>query len=772
MAKVPKQPKRRGGATAKPHPLPAGTLPTREAILDYMRTASEKVGKREIARTFGIKGGDRGALKALLAGMVEDGTLSGNRKVMREKGVLPPVAALEIVSRDDDGDLVAAPVLWDTADGERPRVLLLPSRGADDEAGRPPGVGDRVLARITQLEDRDIQGYRFEAKPIKRLPRERSRLLGIFRASARGGGGNIEPIDRKELRAWTIQAGDEGKAKDGDLVRFDIARSGRYGVPQARVVESLGNPGDQRQISLIAIHVHGLRNEFPDRVLQEVESLEAPTVGGRQDLTQVPLLTIDPIDARDHDDAVFAEADTAPGNPGGWVVIVAIADVAHYVRPGSRIDREAVMRGNSVYFPDRVVPMLPERISNDLCSLREGERRPCLAVRMVFDKHGDKRSHAFSRAMMRSAAKLSYEEAQAAIDGKPSDKCGPLLAPVLRPLWAAYAVLAQARDRRGPLDLDLPERKLVLDGEGRVARVVVPERLSAHRLIEEMMIQANVAAAETLELKRRPVVYRVHAEPSKEKLLALQEFLKTVDLELPLKGAGQLKPAAFNRILAAAKTSPVPDLVNEVVLRAQSQAEYAIDNVGHFGLNLRRYAHFTSPIRRYADLVVHRALVEALELGAGGLPGDDVPGLAEVCREISQAERRAMVAERETTDRLIAAFLADRVGAEFEARISGVTLSGLFVRLRDTGADGFVPVSSLGRDFYQFSEAARALISTRSNEGYYLGDKVRVRLVEAIPAAGALRFEMLSDGRKGHVSLMKGGRPGRNTLRNRRIPRR
>ena len=504
-------------------------------------------------------------------------------------------------------------------------------------------------------------------------------------------------------------------------------------------------------------------------MLEEVETLAPPSMQGREDLTGVPLLTIDPVDARDHDDAVYAEPDPSENNPGGWVVTVAIADVAHYVRSGSRIDREAQMRGNSVYFPDRVVPMLPERISNDLCSLREGERRPCLAVRMVFDRHGEKRSHKFSRAMMRSVAKLSYQEAQAAIDGNPSAKCTHLMDDVLKPLWAAYETMAAARGRRGPLDLDLPERRIVLDKEGRVADVIVPERLTAHRLIEEMMIQANVAAAETLEQRNRPVVYRAHAEPSKEKLLALAEFLATLNLKLPKKGAGVLKPADFNRILEVARELPVPELVNEIVLRAQSQAEYVIEHYGHFGLNLRRYAHFTSPIRRYADLIVHRSLVEALGLGEGGLTPEDAPKLAEVSRHISETERRAMAAERETVDRLIAAHLKDRVGAEFDARISGVTRSGLFVRLNETGADGFIPASTLGRDYFAHVEAAHALVSTRSGEGYHLGDKVRVKLVEVVPSAGAMRFEMVSDPRKGHISLMKGGQISRGKgLRDRR----
>ena len=685
--------------------------------------------------------------------MAADGTLSGDKKHLREKGKLPPVTTLEITGRDDDGDLIAKPLQWDEEDGKRPTVRLsLVSRTSDNDIA----IGDRVLAKLTKLP-RGSGETSYQATPIKKLPKDKRRLLGIFRASKHGGG-TIEPIDRKELKSWPILPDDVGGASDGDLVRFELVRRGRFATPRAEIVESLGNPDDQRQISLIAIHAHGIPEDFPESVLKECENLPPPTMEGREDLRALPLLTIDPVDARDHDDAVHAEPDNDPKNEGGFIVTVAIADVAHYIRPGSKIDREAQLRGNSVYFPDRVVPMLPEKISNDLCSLREGEERACLAVRMVFDRHGEKRRHKFVRAMMRSAAKLSYQEAQAAIDGQPSDKCQPLMDRALKPLWAAYKAVAIARDKRGPLDLDLPERKIVLDDKGQVARVVTPERLDAHRLIEEFMIQANVAAAETLEEKRLPLVYRVHDAPSAEKLKGLRDFLETLDMKVP--HAGALRPEAFNKVLEQAKSLPVPDLISEVILRSQSQAEYAPKNIGHFGLNLVRYAHFTSPIRRYADLIVHRALIRALGLGPDGLTDDEIPRLASVAKAISDTERRAMSAERETTDRLIAAHLADRIGATFAARIAGVTRSGLFVRLKDTGADGYIPISSLGDDYYHHIEGAHALVGARTGAGYRLGDTVEVRLLEAIPSAGALRFEMLTAATRGNFGALKAGSRG------------
>jgi len=747
MSRRPKGPNKSG-------PPKRDGLPGRDEILEFIKTSPTKVGKREIARAFGVRGPQRMEFNRLLASMSEDGMLSGDRKSLRKKGGLPPVAILEVTGRDADGDLIAKPDVWEEK-GERPDVLIAPSnaRGPEVDIEASIGVGDRVLARISEIDDPSA-GYRFEAFPIKRLPREKRRLIGIFRAH-RNGGGSIEPVDRKQLRSWSIAKGDEGPAKDGDLVRFDLAKKGRFNVPQARVLESIGNPDDQRQISLIAVHSHGIPDDFPESVITESEALTEPTLSGRTDLRNVPLVTIDPPDARDHDDAVYAEPDTDPANPEGWIVLVAIADVSHFVRTGTKLDREAQLRGNSVYFPDRVVPMLPERISNNLCSLREGENRACLVVRMIFDQEGNKRGHTFMRAMMRSAAKLSYQEAQAAIDGRPSDKAGPLLERVLKPLWAAYAAVAAARDKRQPLDLDLPERKILLDDQGRVANVVTPERLAAHRLIEEFMIQANVAAAETLEQRKTPVVYRIHDQPSKEKLSSLRDFLDTLGMKLPQ--ASTLKPGHFNGILARAKTLPVADLINEVVLRSQSQAEYNIDNIGHFGLNLGRYAHFTSPIRRYADLLVHRALVKALRLGEGGIEESEIGRLRDVAQQISDAERRAMAAERETADRLIAAHLADRIGATFTGRIAGVTRSGLFVRLKDTGADGFVPVSSLHNDFYNHVEAQHALVGKRTGETFRLGDTVEVRLVEAIPSAGALRFEMLTEGKKGRVAAPHAG---------------
>jgi ribonuclease R len=542
-------------------------------------------------------------------------------------------------------------------------------------------------------------------------------------------------------------------AEEGDLVAVEVARNGRLGLPNARVVERLGSLASEKAVSLIAIHAHGIPHEFRRETLDEAKAAHPAGLDHhREDWREVPFVTIDPVDAKDHDDAVYARLDTDPKNPGGFVVDVAIADVAHYVTPGSALDREALGRGNSVYFPDRVVPMLPERISNDLCSLKPGVDRAAIAVRMVIGADGRKREHRFHRVLIRSFAKLHYAQLQAAFDGRPDDTTEPLLALVIAPLYEAYAALKRARDERAPLDLDLPERKILLKADNTIDRVISPPRLDAHRLIEEFMILANVAAAEALEKKSLPLIYRVHDEPTLEKVHALQEFLKTLDL--PFAKAGALRPAVFNRVLAQVKGHDAEQLVNEVVLRSQAQAEYSSENYGHFGLNLRRYAHFTSPIRRYADLIVHRALIRALGLGEGALPDTEtVESLSEVAAQISVTERRAMKAERETADRLIAHFLADRIGATFRGRISGVTRSGLFVKLTDTGADGLIPIRTLGEEYFNYDETRHALIGSRSGAMHRLGDVVDVRLVEAAPVAGALRFELLSEGQppvRGH----------------------
>ena len=748
-----------------PHLRQKPPFPSKEDILSFIGRQPGKVGTRELARAFGLKNDDRAALKRILRELADDGHIERRRKKLHHAGALPKVVLADINERDSDGELIATPQEWDEdAHGPAPKIRIQTPRKS--RPGEVAGVGDRVLVRT---EETDGDRIRYTGRVIKIIGHPKHRALGIFRALPNGSG-RLVPVSKKDLREIAIPAGATLDAHDGDLVAVEVSQQARFGLPVARVKERLGSLASEKAVSLIAIQSHEIPSVFGREALAEAQAALPATLAGREDWRQVPLVTIDPIDAKDHDDAVFARPDPDPNNRGGFIIDVAIADVAHYVQPGSALDREALVRGNSVYFPDQVVPMLPERISNDLCSLVPNKDRAALAVRMVIGVDGRKRSHAFHRILMRSAARLAYPQAQDAIDGRPDQVTGPLLDTVLRPLYAAYRALKSARDARDPLDLDLPERKILLKPDGTVDRVVTPARLDAHRLIEEFMILANVAAAESLERAHTPLIYRVHDEPAPEKIEALREFLHTLDISLPR--GGTLATGHFNGVLGHVKGRDVEELVNQVVLRTQSQAEYTAENYGHFGLNLRRYAHFTSPIRRYADLVVHRALIRALKLGSDGLPAAaDGQSLGEIAARISAAERRAMTAERETADRLIAHFLADRIGAIFEGRISGVTRAGLFVKLDGTGADGFVPARLIGDEYFRYYEARHALIGDTTGETYRLGDRVSVRLAEAAPVAGALRFELLSPGRIESKRTRPRAVPDRERSRDRR-PRR
>ncbi len=715
------------------------SFPSKDELLAFISSRSGDAPAREIARAFGLKNEGRARLKRVLRELADEGRIEKTRNKFHTAGDLPSVTLADITGRDRDGELIATPAEWDEElRGAPPVIRVHVPRKA--RAGEIPGVGDRTLLRIEE------EHGAHRGRVIKIMDRAKHRMLGIFRAMPNGAG-RLVPVDKKNLgRELTIPAGSTADAQDGELVAADISKIGRLGLPVGKVKERLGSLKSERAVSLIAIHAHGIPSVFAHEALAEADAARPLTLGQREDWRHIPLVTIDPADAKDHDDAVQAEEDRDPANAGGFIVRVAIADVAHYVTPGSALDRAALERGNSVYFPDRVVPMLPERLSNDLCSLKPGVDRGALALRMVIGADGRKKSHTFHRVLFRSAAKLHYAQVQDASEGRTDEITGPLLKDVIQPLFGAYRAVKKARDQRGPLDLDLPERKILLKPDGTLDRVIVPQRLDAHRLIEEFMILANVAAAETLERAGVPLIYRVHDEPSPEKLNSLREFLATLDIKLPRAGA--LRPDQFNSILARVKGRDVEDLVNEVVLRTQAQAEYSSENYGHFGLALRRYAHFTSPIRRYADLIVHRALIRALKLGDGALPKEqDARALSEIAASISATERRAMAAERETADRLIAHFMADQIGATFEGRISGVTRAGLFVKLDDTGADGFIPARTIGNDYFQYREAERAMVGRSSGEIHRLGDPVTVRLVDAVPVAGALRFELLSESR-------------------------
>ncbi|MGC4252295.1 MAG: ribonuclease R [Sphingobium sp.] len=712
---------------------PAG-FPTRDQVVEFITQSEQPAGKREIAKAFGLKGQEKIALKALLKDMADEGLIDiGPARAFHKMGGVPKVTVLRIVDVDDT-TLIATPERWEAEGQPAPRLRVVErgKRGALT-------IGDRILARTEEA------GRGWVAHPMKKLAKASEELLGVVE-EADGGKLWLRPVDKRIRRDTPIS--DAGTAKAGDLVLAEPV--GRPPRISARVTDILGDPFAPRSFSLIAIHKHGIPHVFSEQV--EEEAVIASNLplheDKREDLRHLPIVAIDPVDARDHDDAVWAAHDEDPANPGGYRAIVAIADVSYYVRPGSALDREARKRGNSVYFPDLVVPMLPHQLSSDMCSLRAGEDRAAMACHLVIDARGKVTSWRFSRAVIRVAAVLAYEDAQAAIDGT---KDHALLEPALQPLWACWALLRKAREKRDPLALDLPERRVVLDEWGKIVSVAVRERLDAHMLIEDYMIAANVAAAKALEAKKAPVMYRDHEPPSRDKLVALKDYLATFDIDF---ARGQvIKPATFNRLIDRVGEAEEKPQIMEQILRSQTQAYYSPQNMGHFGLALGSYAHFTSPIRRYADLLVHRALVGAygLEMPApkgGALPdrtslsGEDYENMGRVGEMISQHERRAMEAERETVDRYVAAFLAAHVGDLVEARITGVQNFGFFATVEGLGGDGLVPVSTLGDERFYYDEAARALEGVESGDRYTVGQRLQLRLAEADPINGALRFEL------------------------------
>lgn len=718
---------------AVPKRPPAG-LPTREQILSFITSSDEPAGKREIARAFALTAQEKIALKALLKDMADEGLIdSAPGRAFHKMGGLPKVTVLRVADVDEGGNVWAVPERWE-AETPPPRVRVRErKRGA-------LGVGQRILARTEEVPARSSPGRSeavrgtaspalgsgWIAHPMKSLQAASEQMIGVLRGE--GDRLWLQGVEKKEKREYAVS--DAGGAQAGDLVLAE--KAGRPPRVTARVVQRLGDPFAPKSFSLIAIHQFGIPDRFAEETLDEAERVARQPLGeGREDLTHLPIVAIDPADARDHDDAIWAAPDDDPANASGWTAVVAIADVSFYVRPGSALDREARTRGNSVYFPDRVVPMLPEVLSADVCSLKHGEDRAALACHLTIAKDGTLKAWRFSRAVVRIAANIAYEDAQAAVDRGDEGE-------TLRDLWSCWRALAAARDRREPLDLDLPERRVVLDEKGRLLSVAPRERLDAHRLVEDFMIAANVAAAKALEAKKAPVMYRIHEPPSREKLVALKDYLATYDVAFAL---GQVvKPATFNRILERVGDAEFRPQVMEQVLRTQTQAYYGPGNHGHFGLSLGSYAHFTSPIRRYADLMVHRALASAYALGPGGLAGNE--DFERAGEAISALERRAMEAERDTLDRYVAAYLSERVGEVVEARITGVTNFGFFATVEGVGGDGLMPVRDLGGEYFRFDEGARRLVGDTSGDVYASGQRLELRLAEANPVSGALRFEL------------------------------
>ena len=720
------------GSRRKPAPLPS-----KQDIQRFIEDSPGRVGKREIARAFHITGTDRPALNAMLRELGEAGVLERRRRrSVARRPPLPHVTVVEVVEVDSDGEVYARPLSW-RHESPPPRILVVPDR----RVRRAPGIGDRMLARLRRTDDAT-----YEAEIMRMIGAAPLQVLGVY--SMVGGQGRLQPADRRMRQDLVVAGADSLGASPGDLVLAEVSPGRRLGLRRARIKSKVGRLDETGAYSLISIHAHGIPTEFSAEALAQADAAEAPGRAARADLTALPLVTIDPDDARDFDDAVWASPDSDPANAGGWQVVVAIADVSHFVRPGSALDAAARSRGNSVYFPDRVVPMLPAALSEQLCSLKPGQQRPCLAVRMWFDATGQRRRHSFERATMRSAARLTYAEVQDARDGHSEAPSG-LVESVIEPLYGAYGALRKARARREPLDIDLPERIVRLGPDGEVNSITPRPRFDSHRLIEEFMIHANVAAADSLNAAASSCMYRVHESPDAEKVAALRNLLARLGYRL---GRGQaLKPAHFNRILTQVRGTAHDHLINAVILRCQAQAAYSPANFGHFGLNLGRYAHFTSPIRRYADILVHRALISACRLGEGGLAAGEAETFEAIGAEISATERRAMAAERDALNRYMSAYMHNRLGDSFAGHISGVSRFGLFVSLDETGAEGIVPMRSLGSSAFRHDEAAHALVGRAGNRSLRLGDPVEVKLREAVPISGGLVFELVSDGARDHV---------------------
>ena len=718
-------------------------LPSRDEVLKFIAESDGKVAKRDIAKAFNIKGADRIPLKRMLRELAAEGLLDGSRKGgLRGAGELPNVTVIEITGRNKYGVLTArARLQGNLLDGEDDPLIEIDDAPAVRRGGRrqpsapPVSPGDVALARL-----RKQSRYKYIARIIRKLNGENQKLFGV--AHERPDGLWLVPADRRERHDYKLAA--DTQARDGDLLACEKLPSRRMGAKLARMLDNIGDASDPHAFSLLAIAEQGIRVGFPEAVTAEAEAAREATAEGREDLSALPFITIDPADARDHDDAVYATPDDDPQNPDGHIVWVAIADVAAYVTPNSEMDYEARRRGNSVYMPDRVVPMLPERLSNDLCSLRENELRPALVVRMRIGADGRKRDHQFHRGLIKVVAGLSYGQAQKAFEGAADEAAQNWDTDVLQPLWRAYQAMAWARDDRQPLRINRPERRVEMDAQGRIARIYVPPVLEAHKLIEEMMVAANVCAAETLEKHKKQLIYRVHDTPPDERVRALADFLRSMDIKLNL---GQtLLPRLFNGLMQQAEDGPHALSVSEAVLRSQAQAIYSIENIGHFGLNLGRYTHFTSPIRRYADLTVHRALIAALKLGKDGQSEEEAAQLESIAEAISQTERRAMLAERSAGERYMAAHMAGHIGDSFSGRIAGVSRAGLFVVLDDTGAEGLIPISRLGEERFYADENNMYLTGGTTGLTFRLGEAVEVELEEAAPIRGGLLFSLLEGG--------------------------
>lgn len=717
-------------------------FPSAEEILEFISESDLPAHKSDIAKAFHIRGEARVELKQILKDLEINGLV--NRKGKNYTAVSNEIAEdciLEVAKIDKDGELIGYPV-HEKKDGFVTKVYI----NTRDGQIKP---GDRVSGKCAKDE---TTGH-YEATNVKKIRHHSEEELVCIYKINHNGEKTFVPTDRRNRKVYFPDADQTEDLKDGDVIAVKITPSPNYETREkATLLRKIADKSDPHAISLISINTYEIPNDFSQEAMQQAKDNSVPALGDREDLRDLPLVTIDGADARDFDDAVYAKE-----TKDGFELIVAIADVSYYVRANTTLDNEAFDRGNSTYFPDRVVPMLPEGLSNDMCSLMPNVDRACMACHMTIDKEGNLKKHHFTRALMNSKARLTYAQAQNGIDfllkgdGQLDPKVKPIMDDVIKPLYNAYQAFLKARNARQCLELDLPEREVKLDREKNIIdSITVKTRYESMKLIEEFMVAANVAAATTLE--KANCIYRVHDKPDPERLTNVRAFI--TELGYTLTSKEEIVSKHLNHLLQEVKGKPEAPLVNTIILRSQSQAVYGSYNIGHFGLSLEKYAHFTSPIRRYADLIVHRSLVKELGLGDGKLTEQEIAKIEEISDHISITERRSISAERDAKSRYIAMYLSDNVGATFEGRISGVTNKGLFIELDETGADGLIPMKTLDDDYYILDEQNHCLVGRRNKRVYRLAAKIKVKVAEANADKGSMIFALV-DSKGADISWAK-----------------
>jgi ribonuclease R len=690
----------------------------RDRLLALLYGEDKPVAVREIVRRLGLSGPARQELKPLLRRLLEEGEVV---KIRGARIGLPSRMNLVV------GRLTCNPAGFG---------FVVPER---KEGGRRGGDvyvsainlkealhGDRVVARIERMNEKGPEG-----RIIRILERGLDRIVGRYEQEGRVGG-HVVPFDRRVLHEVFIPAGDEAGAKPGEMVAAEITRPPTATRnPIGRVLQVLGRLEDPGVDLKVVMAKYGLPDAFPPEVEAEAartpRSVKPEELEGRTDFRSLVTVTVDPVTARDHDDAISLER--LPGR--GWKLSVHIADVAHYVRPGTPLDQEAYLRGTSVYFPERVVPMLPHELSSHICSLVEGQDRLTQTVVIDLDAEGRVGKTEFHDGVIKSAARMSYPDVQKIVDGDAAlrDRYAHV-APLLKDMDALARLMRARRHERGALDLDLPETELVLDTAGKVTAIVASERLDSMRAIEEFMLAANEAVAERLHAAGVPALFRVHETPEPEKVEELAELLASFGYRMPPRGDG-VRPEDFQAVLRQIEGKPEEKLISYLLLRTMKLARYHEENLGHFGLATEMYAHFTSPIRRYPDLVVHRALRALRQGGDGEAQAALREALPEMGRHLSEMERRADEAERELIDWKKVRFMSDKLGEVYSAYITGVKAFGLFVQLEEIFVEGLVHVSSMTDDYYLFNEKAHTLRGENTRRSYRLGDKVEVQVVRA-----------------------------------------